>query len=43
MTYFMKKRGVMIEKAEVEDIKVTIAAMVVGAQQRHAKRSKKVF
>jgi hypothetical protein len=33
----------MIEKAEVEDIKATIVAMVVGAQQRHAKRSKKVF
>jgi len=28
----------MIEKVEVKDIKTTIAAMVVGAQQRHAKR-----
>lgn len=43
MTFFMKKRGVVIEKAEVEDTKTTIAAMVVGAQHRHAKISKKVF
>jgi hypothetical protein len=34
----MKKRGVVIEKAEIEDTKATIVAMVVGVQQRHAKR-----
>jgi hypothetical protein len=33
----------VIEKAKIEDMKTMILAMVVGAQHRHAKRSKKVL
>ncbi len=43
MTFLVKKKGVVIEKAKVEDTKTTIVAMVVGTKQRHAKRSEKVF
>jgi hypothetical protein len=39
----MKKKGVVIEKAETKDIETTIVAMVDGAQHRRAKRCEKVL
>ncbi len=43
VTFFMKKRGVVIEKVEVKDTETTIAVMVGGGQHKRAKRSYKVF
>ncbi len=43
VTFFMKKRGAVIEKAEAEDTEATVAAMVAGAQHRRAKSSEKVL
>jgi hypothetical protein len=43
VTFFMKKRGAVIEKAEAEDTEATVAAMVAGAQHRRVKSSEKVL